>query len=73
MSANFDTARRACRVLTRDQRVALKAIYDRGAAGTPSSYLAFRRTARLDTLADCVMIPWCNMLLGIERDGHTHS
>jgi putative SOS response-associated peptidase YedK len=22
---------------------------------------------------DCVMVPWCGMWLGIEKDGYTHS
>lgn len=21
----------------------------------------------------CIMVPWCGMWLGIEKDGHTHS
>lgn len=37
-----------------------------------SSYLAYRRTAFL-AFGDCVMVPWCGMVLGIEKDGYCHS
>ncbi len=33
----------------------------------------FRRRARYDFLNDCVMVPYCGMLVGIERDGQVHS
>jgi hypothetical protein len=72
-AAAGDGARHRCRVLTREQRLALKSVYDRGASTNPASYLQFRRTARLDSLMDCVMVPWAGMVLGIEPDGHTHS
>ena len=35
------------------------------------SYLKFRRTVQPGW--DCVMVKWCGMWLGIERDGYTHS
>jgi hypothetical protein len=35
------------------------------------SYLQFRRTVQPGW--DCVMVKWCGMWLGIERDGYTHS
>jgi hypothetical protein len=58
--------------LTPAQRTALLAIYCR--EDTPrQSYLSFRRTAHVDHLLDCVMVPWCGMWLGIEPDGYTHS
>ena len=58
--------------LTRAQRNALLRIYRRDS--TPrQSYLSFRRTAQVDHLLGCVMLPWCGMWLGIEPDGHTHS
>jgi hypothetical protein len=38
-----------------------------------ASYLHFRRTAKLDRMLGCVMVPWKGMVLGIEKDGHTHS
>jgi hypothetical protein len=37
----------------------------------PLSYLAFRRSVFVGR--DCAMVPWCNMWLGIEPDGYTHS
>lgn len=57
-------------VLTQEQRLALKKVYERGFDGT---YLQFRRTAVCAVFTDCVLIPFCGMLLGIEPDGHTHS
>lgn len=35
-------------------------------------YLRFRRKAFI-AFGNCVMIPWGSMILGIERDGYTHS
>lgn len=35
------------------------------------SYRAFRRTVQPGW--DCVMVRWCGMWLGIEKDGYTHS
>ncbi len=57
-------------ILTRPQREALKRIYDRD-WNKPASYLQFRRTAQ--PAFECVMVPYCNMWLGIEPDGYTHS
>jgi hypothetical protein len=68
--------------ITRAQREALLKIYRRQPelnapdprAGNPGrSYLEFRRTAQHNALMDCVMVPYCNMWLGIETDGYTHS
>jgi hypothetical protein len=61
--------------LTREQVEALKRVYDRRTDfwEKPKSYLAFRRTAVVSNLQGCVMVPWCNMWLGIEEDGYTHS
>jgi predicted transcriptional regulator of viral defense system len=65
--------------LSRAQREALYKVYRRDTEGERFTqisfrgYRAFRRTARYDTLCDCVMLPWCGMWLGIERDGYTHS
>ena len=61
--------------LTKEQRKAVKRIYDRGpdwfGKDYPVSYLAFRR--RLVHGFDCAMIPAAGMWLGIETDGYTHS
>jgi len=70
--------------LTRAQRVALKRVYDRGpldgffrTINKPSlmthaiSYRTFRSTVQPGY--DCVMVRWCGMWLGIEKDGYTHS
>ena len=57
-------------VLTKEQRIALKRIYDRE-WNKPDSYLTFRRTVEYGF--GCIMVPWCGMVLGIEPDGYTHS
>ncbi len=69
--------------LTKQQRISLKKLYDRGQhfTGTPNkgqawqgSYREFRRTVRPYLLSDpVIMVPWCGMWIGIEPDGHTHS
>ena len=56
--------------LTRQQRLAIKRLYDRNHNGC-MTYLQFRRRAVPGF--DCVMIPWCRMWLGIELNGYTHS
>lgn len=56
--------------LTREQRVALKRVYDRG-DNPEQSYKQFRATVLPGS--GCVMVKWCNMWLGIEKDGYTHS
>ena len=35
------------------------------------TYRKFRQTVRPGP--DCIMVPWCDMWLGIEPDGYTHS
>jgi hypothetical protein len=35
------------------------------------TYRQFRRLAVMGF--DCLMVPWCGMWLGIEKDGYTHS
>ena len=47
--------------------------------GTPTycypgaiSYNTFRRSASR-AFGNCLMVPWCGMMLGIETDGYTHS
>ena len=70
-------------VLTKQQRKALKQVYDRQPiynrndslkkVELPLTYKQFRRTVRSYFGGDCIMVPWCNMWLGIEKDGHTHS
>ena len=61
-------------LLTKEQRKALKKIYDRGDTTIPpETYLEFRRRAAFMAYDNCVLIRWCNMCLGLETDGHTHS
>ena len=66
--------------INRAQRVALKRVFDRGPVYGdfpsmprlgPLTYREFRGTVQQGF--GCVMVKWCNMWLGIEPDGHTHS
>jgi len=55
---------------TKEQRKALYRKYQQDPNGSPS-YRHFRK--RVVQGWDCIMIPWCNMLVGIETDGYTHT
>lgn len=66
--------------LTKEQRKALKRVYDRApifnsrADDKPISYKEFRKTIEPTFGLDgCVMVYWAGMWLGIEADGYTHS
>lgn len=73
-------------VITRAQRLALKRVYDRQplyldramardihvrADDYRETYRSFRR--RAFATKDGLMVRWCGMWLGIEKDGYTHS
>lgn len=59
-------------ILTKEQRKAVKRIYDRNDPCTAKmTYREFRRT--LGAGYDCVMIKWAGIWIGIEKDGYTHS
>ncbi len=70
---------------TKPQRQAIKRVFDRcpldancdrlksNSALTPISYRQYRAMARPVIFDDSIMVNWCNMWLGIEPDGHTHS
>jgi len=55
--------------LNREQRVSLHRKWSQDNQGM--SYREFRSTVQQGW--DCVMVKWCNMWLGIESDGYTHS
>jgi hypothetical protein len=61
----------------KEQLRALLRVYNRGAMGGPGSepmtYRQFRRTAQYVHHMGVLMVPWCGMWLGIEKDGYTHS
>ena len=60
--------------LSREQKTALRDIYQRKNWTPPDSYLTFRRSVRPTIGCDgAVVLPYCNMYLLIERDGHVHS
>lgn len=57
-------------ILTRPQRMSIWKLYCRLNAPL-YSYLVFRRTVK-----DCgeyIMIQWCGMWVGIEKNGYTHT
>ena len=56
--------------LTKKQQISLLRKFKQNPNGS-ESYLQFRR--RVVQGYDCIMIQWCNMWLGIETDGYTHS
>ena len=59
---------------TKDQRKALKRIYDRTVAsdhGQPLTYRAWRRTVHGSF--GCIMVKALGLWLGLEPDGYTHS
>lgn len=55
--------------LTRQQREALYRKWVQDSQGL--TYRQFRKTVQSGY--DCIMVKWCNMWLGIENDGYTHS
>lgn len=59
--------------LNRAQLTTLLALYDRDRRIAPN-FLAFRRTVfPLIFEPQVAMIPYHNMIIGIEEDGHAHS
>lgn len=58
------------RIPTKLQQRALLTLYQR--FNQSSSFLKFRRNA-FWAFGDCLMVPWSGMIVGIEKDGHTHS
>jgi hypothetical protein len=60
------------KAITREQRKAIYRLWSRMVEKeTLGSYRAFRRTVQ--TSFDCLMVRWCDMWVGIEEDGYTHS
>jgi hypothetical protein len=55
---------------TRAQRESVLRKFNQNPDGA-KTYREFR--ARAKWSFGVLMLPWCNMWLGIERDGHTHS
>lgn len=55
--------------LNKAQQQALKAVYQREPLGI--SYRTFRKTVLPGR--GYILVPWAGMVLGIEKDGHTHS
>ena len=59
------------RELTSEQRTALLEVY--GRRELKETWTQFIRGAFIDPVMRCVLVSWCGMTLGIEKDGHTHS
>ena len=64
-------------LLTKEQRKAVKSIYDRGpewfGKDHPASYREFRRRAFPEFCGGAIMIKAGILFLGIETDGYIHS
>lgn len=62
--------------MTKEQHAALRKLWDRmestGHAKYDNDYESFVGTAH-QSFGDCVVVPWCGMVIGIEPDGYTHS
>ena len=59
-------------ILTKEQRKALRKLYSR--LESPPSYRQFRRgVLPAFDRSGCVMVRFCSMWVGVERDGYTHS
>ena len=57
--------------ITREQRAAIFRKWSQDDQGM--TYRAFRKTVQRAHYDDSLMVRWCNMWLGIETDGYTHS
>lgn len=61
--------------LTKPQRKALLKLYQRTydsvTQAYPCTYRAFRRSIHWGY--ECIMVPWCGMWVGIEKDGYAHT
>lgn len=61
---------------TKAQRIALKKVYERTVEDIhPSLRMGYRewRKHLVFPGPDCIMVKFCGMWLGIEKDGYTHS
>jgi hypothetical protein len=61
------------RTMNKAEQKALKDLYDRGYTTPSLTYRRFRKRAYYSGMMGCWMVPWCNMWIGIEKDGYTHS
>ena len=60
-------------VITKAQRHAIKRLWQRETNDPVRvTYRHLRKTAFV-AFGDCLMVPWCGMIIGIETDGYTHS
>ena len=55
------------------QREALKGLWRRQNDGYGLPWRAFRASVQPEIGSRAVMVPWCNMWIGIEPDGYCHS
>lgn len=59
-------------ILTVAQAKALGRLYSRHPDGA-QSYSEFRGRASYFSFLGCVGITWCNMFVGIEQNGYSHT
>lgn len=59
-------------ITNKAQRVALLKLFTRN-PDNAKTYKEFRKRIFSAFGGDCIMIRWCDMYIGIEKDGYTHS
>lgn len=60
-------------LLTKPQQHAVKRLYDRLEDNDRESFLSFRRKVTPGIGGDYVGVPWCDIYVGIELNGYTHT
>ena len=58
--------------ITAEQRKSIHALFLRNPDGA-NSYKELRQRAVPELCGPAVMLPWCGMWVGIEKDGHRHT
>ncbi len=56
--------------MTPAQCEAVNRLFDRSADGSPNRHAFF---SRVQQYGEYCGLSWCNMFVGIEKDGYTHS
>lgn len=61
------------RTMNKAEQRALCALWKRTASQHRQPYRHFRRTASYSALCGCWFVRFAGMVVGIERDGYTHT
>jgi hypothetical protein len=59
-------------ILSKEERKAIYKKYKQNPDNS-KSYKNFRQRVYYDSLNGCLILKWCDMWVGIERDGYTHT